>query len=130
MGFLKKLKNFFEGYYYVVDDKTLSEYIEKEIAVTEQVKVDIVTEFMIFPDGQKQKVLICNHKFTYEGEDVGKGIVYYFGNEQVPYNSITELLDRHHPHRTNYYKIRLELADSEFLKDYMSAHLELNAEEY
>lgn len=130
MGIMKKLKSFFAGYSYVVDDKTLLEYIEKEIAVTEQVKVDIVTEFTIFPNGEKKRVLICNHKFTYEGEDVGKGVVYYFGNEEIAYNSIIELLNKHYPYRENYYKVRLELSDSELLNEYMMAHPELKIEEY
>lgn len=74
MGFLDKLKNIFNGFFYIVDDKALSDYVEKEIVETRKIEIDIVTDFNIYINGTKNRILICNHEFTYEGEDVGKGI--------------------------------------------------------
>lgn len=48
MGFLNKLKNIFSGFFYIVDDKVLSDYVEKEIAETKKIEIDIVTDFNIY----------------------------------------------------------------------------------
>lgn len=130
MGFLDKLKNIFSGFFYIVDDKALSDYVEKEIAETRKIEIDIVTDFNIYINGTKNRILICNHEFTYEGEDVGKGIVYYFGEKQTPYNSLKELLDAECYLRTPFYKIELNLSDSGFLNEFMKSHPELSVEDY
>ena len=84
----------------------------------------------IYINGTKNRILICNHEFTYEGEDVGKGIVYYYGEKQIPYNSLKELLDAECYLRTPFYKIELNLSDSDFLSDFMKSHPELSVEDY
>lgn len=130
MGFFDKLKNIFNGFFYIVDDKALSDYVEKEIAETRKIEIDIVTDFNIYINGTKNRILICNHEFTYEGEDAGKGIVYYYGEKQIPYNSLKELLDAECYLRTPFYKIELNLSDSDFLNDFMKSHPELSVEDY
>ena len=132
MGFLDKVKKFFSNAKYVVDDKTLSEYIEKEISSSEKYEYELIGDFCIFPDGNKKRVLILNHKFATSDEDIGKGIVYYccYGGEDIPYNSISELLDKEFPQRTVYYKIEFLDADSEFLNEFMKCHPELSVEDY
>jgi len=48
MGFFDKLKNIFNGFFYIVDDKALSDYVEKEIAETRKIEIDIFTNYNIY----------------------------------------------------------------------------------
>lgn len=116
MGLFNIFKKVNKGYFYIVDEKTLYDYINKDIQFTLESNLDACSNFNIYLN-EKHHIQIWNEnrlKFYYDEKE---------------YSSLDELksLIGNLP---NYFKIELIDTDDKFLNDYKKEHPELKVEDY
>ena len=117
MGFFDKL---FHGFYYVVDEKTLKEYLEEELKFSIENKLEASANLNIYLNNEKHHIQIWNHaESSFE--------VYYDDEE---YKTLEELYNSKLNGLPEYFKIELIDMDNEYLNNYKKNHPELKIENY
>lgn len=127
MGFLKSIKEFFTGFFYVVDVETLIEYINRNVALCFEDKNPFCTEFNMHFGGEKRFVQVFNNAFD-EDAPGREGISVVCGEKE--YGSVEEFVREALRFAPQYFKIELTLSDDVFLNEYKAAHPELDPDKY
>ncbi len=123
MGFFDKL---FHGFYYVVDEKALKEYLERELNFSIENSLEASANLNIYLNNEKHHIQVCNYADSqFEKE---KGLIVYYDKEE--YKTLEELYNSKLNNLPEYFKIELIDMDNDFLKEYKKNHPELNIENY
>ena len=123
MGFFNKL---FHGFYYVVDEKTLKEYLEEELNFSIENEIEASANLNIYLNNEKHHIQIWNHaESSFEEE---KGLIIYYDEEE--YKTLEELYNSKLNGLPEYFKIELIDISDTFLDDYKKSHPELKVEDY
>ena len=125
MGIFNKL---FHGFYYVVDEKTLKQYLENELNFSLENKLEASANFNIYLNNEKHHIQIWNHSESLFEEEKEKGLIIYYDNEE--YKTLEELYNSKLNKLPEYFKIELIDTDDTFLNDYKKSHPELKVEDY
>ncbi len=127
MGFFKNLlKKFNEGFFYVLDMNTLYEYLRREAELSLEEKLAAVANLNIYFGSEKHNIMAWNYEATDEEQE--KGLKFYYDDEE--YATLDELYTGRLRSIEGFVKIELIETDSVFLNEYMSAHPELNPENF
>lgn len=125
MGIFDKL---FHGYYYVVDEKTLKEYLEKELNFSIENRLEASANLNIYLNNEKHHIQIYNYLESSVQEDNEKGLIIYYDNDE--YKTLEELYSSRLNNLPEYFKIELIDMDDAYLNDYKKTHPELKTENY
>ncbi len=125
MGFFDKL---FHGFYYVVDEQTLKEYLEKELNFSIENKLEASANLNIYLNNEKHHIQIWNYTGSSFEDEKEKGLIIYYDKEQ--YKTLEELYNSKLNNLPDYFKIELIDLDNEYLSDYKKNHPELKIENY
>ena len=125
MGFFNKL---FHGFYYVVNEKTLKEYLEKELKFSLENRLEASANLNIYLNNEKHHIQIWNHAESSFEDEKQKGLIIYYDKEE--YKTLEELYNSKLNNLPEYFKIELIDMDDEYLNDYKKKHPELKIENY
>ena len=125
MGFFNKL---FHGYFYVVDEKTLKEFLEKELKFTLENNLEASANLNIYLNNEKHHIQIWNHAASSFDDEKAKGLIVYYDDEEL--KTLEELYNLKLNNLPEYFKIELIDTDDDSLNEYKKNHPELNVENY
>ncbi len=127
MGFLQKMKEFFTGFFYVVDAETLIDYINRNVYFSYEERNPFCTEFNMYFGEEKYFVQVFNDAFD-EDSARHEGISVVCGGKE--YGSVEEFAREALRFAPQFFKIELTLSDDTVLNEYKAAHPELDPENY
>lgn len=127
MGLWQRLKELFTGFFYVVDEETLIDYINRNVDLSFEVKMPFCTEFNMYFEGEKYFVQVFNNAFD-EDAVTHEGISVVCGGKE--YGSVGEFAREALGVAPQFFKIELTLSDDTVLNEYKAAHPELDPDKY
>lgn len=135
MGFFKKMiEKFNEGFFYVVDINTLRDYINEDLEITLDQKLEAGAHLNIYYNGEKHEIQVWNYAASDYQDEKEKGLIVYY--DKIEYKSVDELFDNAIISNTKlkdikeFFKIELIDMDSNYFKEYQKKHPELKVEDY
>jgi len=135
MGFFKKMiEKFNEGFFYVVDINTLRDYINEDLEITLDQKLEAGAHLNIYYNGDKHEIQVWNYAASDFQDEKEKGLIVYY--DKIEYKSVEELFDNAIISNTKlkdikeFFKIELIDMDSNYFKEYQKKHPELKVEDY
>ncbi len=135
MGFFKKMiEKFNEGFFYVVDINTLRDYINEDLEITLDQKLEAGAHLNIYYKGDKHEIQVWNYAASDFQDEKEKGLIVYY--DKIEYKSVEELFDNAIISNTKlkdikeFFKIELIDMDSNYFKEYQKKHPELKVEDY
>ena len=135
MGFFKKMiEKFNEGFFYVVDINTLRDYINEDLEITLEQKLEAGAHLNIYYNGDKHEIQVWNYAASDFQDEKEKGLIVYY--DKIEYKSVEELFDNAIISNTKlkdikeFFKIELIDMDSNYFKEYQKKHPELKVEDY
>ena len=135
MGFFKKMiEKFNEGFFYVVDINTLRDYINEDLEITLDQKLEAGAHLNIYYKGDKHEIQVWNYAASDFQDEKEKGLIVYY--DKIEYKSVEELFDNAIISNTKlkdikeFFKNELIDMDSNYFKEYQKKHPELKVEDY
>ena len=125
MGFFDKL---FHGFYYVVNEETLKEYLEKELKFSLENGLEASANLNIYLNNEKHHIQIWNYAESLSENKKEKGLIISYDDEE--YKTLEELYNSKLNNLPEYFKIELIDMDDEYLNNYKKNHPELKIENY
>ena len=125
MGIFDKL---FHGFFYVIDEKTLKEFLERDLKFSLENKLEASANLNIYLNNEKHHIQIWNHSESSFEEEKVKGLIIYYDDEE--YKTLEELYNSKLNNLPEYFKIELLDTDDSYLNDYKKSHPELKIENY
>lgn len=129
MGLMKWLKEKREpSWTYIVDEKTLREYLRREIGFSLKEKLEASADLNIYLHGRKHHIQVWNYGASRDKDERKKGLIIYYDDAQ--YRTLEDLMDYALRFLPEYFKIELTLGDDVFLNEFKASHPELRAEDH
>lgn len=130
MSFFKNYfkKEFFTGWFYVIDLPTLRQYISKSCAFAKENNLECAAAFYLYLNGEKHMIGVSNQSAGLDEDMPGTGFI--FSYDDFEYASLESLLSQKLRFLPPYFKINLPDGDDVWLNEYKAKHPELKAEDY
>lgn len=125
MGFWK---NFFKGWYYVIDLPTLKTYLEGCGQFAQEERLELGGKLTLFDSHGKHQIMVCNPAASVDEDMWGAGLLFTYDDMEFP--SLDMLVSQKLRFLPPYFKIHLEDGDDVFLNEYKANHPELRVEDY
>lgn len=130
MGFLKNLlkKEFFTGYFYVLDLETLKIYLQRACVFSQENKLESAATLYIYDSRGKHLLEVGNPYASVDNDIPGTGFI--FSYDDYEFASLDSLYSQKLRFLPPYFKINLPDGDDAWLSEYKAKHPELKPEDY
>ena len=91
--FKKLASQWNNGFFYVVDGKTLKMVLEKDIEFSKKNKLEAINEFYLYLDGKQHHVMVWDYSFSSKEEERKKGL--YISYDEEEFHTLEEFYQTH-----------------------------------
>lgn len=130
MAIFKNLfkKEFFTGYFYVIDLPTLREYLERSCRFAKENNLESAAELYLYLGGEKHLIGASNQSAGLDDDMPGNGFLFSF--DEFEYASLDTMIRQKLSFLPPYFKINLPDGSDVWLNEYKKNHPELKVEDY